>query len=237
VRGNSPNIKDGYAAASGCGANTAAGRDGNRTSFSDSKDGGTPTTVAYCYDWADRLTATTVTNAPVGASPVAGANLTTIGTPTLVYDSHGNTTTLGNQTMVYDVADRHIATTVVDAGGTSTVTYVRDASDRIVSRTSTPPSGPATTTRYLYAGGSLFGTDSGAGTAVERDVSLPGGVSVRLPAGSPPVPELPPHGHIRTCMGIPSCRLMLPGRELVWLQATIRSGNRSTRARAILARP
>ena len=45
----------------------AAGANGNRTSFSDTKDGGTPTTVAYCYDNADRLTATTTTNPQAGA--------------------------------------------------------------------------------------------------------------------------------------------------------------------------
>lgn len=58
-----------------CG-NTAAGKNGNRTSFSDDHDGAV-TSVAYCYDNADRLTQTTVTGAPVGASPVAGGNLTT----------------------------------------------------------------------------------------------------------------------------------------------------------------
>ncbi len=77
---------------------SGAGRNGNRTGFSDVKDGGIPTTVAYCYDGADRLTSTTVTGAPVGASPVAGGNLsTTAGTGgasggagvSLAYDAHG----------------------------------------------------------------------------------------------------------------------------------------------------
>jgi RHS repeat-associated protein len=167
-----------FAATGGCGADAAAGRNGNRTSFSDGKDGGTPTTVAYCYDNADRLTATTVTNPPVGASPVTGTALTAT---TLQYDSHGNTTVLGNQTMTYDVADRHLSTTVVDTAGTSVVTYLRDVTGRIVARTSTPPGGPATTIRYLFAAGSLFGVASSTGVLVERDLSLPGGVSVTLP--------------------------------------------------------
>jgi RHS repeat-associated protein len=168
----------GFAASGGCGVNSAAGRDGNRTSFSDTKDAGTPTTVAYCYDFADRLTATMVSNPPVGASPVAGTALTA---STVQYDSHGNTTVLGNQTMTYDVADRHLSTTVVDSAGTSVVTYLRDVTGRIVARTSTPPGGPATTIRYLFAAGSLFGVADGTGVLVERDLSLPGGVSVTLP--------------------------------------------------------
>ena len=62
----------GFAQTSTCGVNTAAGRDGNRTSFSDTKDGGTPAVTGYCYDWADRLTSTTVPVGPAvaGASPV-----------------------------------------------------------------------------------------------------------------------------------------------------------------------
>lgn len=43
----------------------------------DTLDSGTPTTVAYCYDAADRLTGTTVTDAPEGAAPVAAGSLTT----------------------------------------------------------------------------------------------------------------------------------------------------------------
>ncbi len=125
-----------------------------------------PTTVAYCYDNADRLTATTVTNPPAGASPVAGSNLTA---STLQYDAHGNTTTLGNQSMTYDVADRHMSTTVVDGGTTSAVTYQRDATGRIVARTSTV-GGTSTTIRYLYAGGTLFGVANATGL-IERTSS------------------------------------------------------------------
>jgi len=51
-----------------------------------------------------------------------------------------------------------------------------------VSRTSTPPGGPATTIRYLYSAGSLFGIATGAGVLLERELSLSGGVSVTLPA-------------------------------------------------------
>jgi len=177
-----------FAATNTCGANPAAGKDGNRTKFTD-VHGTTTTTVSSCYDWADRLTATTVTNPPAGVVDVGLTPFSSTGPlPGLVYDLHGNTTKLGNQTMTYDVSDRHLSTTVVDAAGMSTVSYLRDASGRIVSRTSTPPGGSASTIRYLYAGAALFGTDTGAGTGVEMQLSLPGGVSVRIPAGTPPTP-------------------------------------------------
>lgn len=52
-----------FAKTGGCGAAPTAGSNGNRTS---SVVDGVSTT--YCYDAADRLTSTTVTGAPVGAS-------------------------------------------------------------------------------------------------------------------------------------------------------------------------
>ncbi len=57
-----------------CGAGTSdfAGRNGNRTSSSMTKDGGIPTTVAYCYDAADRLVSTTVHGCPGGCCSAAG---------------------------------------------------------------------------------------------------------------------------------------------------------------------
>jgi RHS repeat-associated protein len=172
-----------------------AGRNGNRTGFSDTKDGGTPTTVAYCYDGADRLTSTTVTGAPVGASPVAGGNLSTTanpgGSPSLAYDAHGNTTVLADQVLGYDGADRHTTTRLTE--GTSSlsddtlITYVRDATGRIVSRTVQSPAAAGVTpaaeiVRYTFAGSSLHGVLDGAGVLLERTVSLPGGVSVSIPA-------------------------------------------------------
>ncbi len=189
-----------FASSGGCGANPAAGMNGNRTGFTDVKDGGTPTSVAYCYDNADRLTGTTVTNPPAGASPVAGGTLSTTGPlPSLVYDAHGNTTTLANQTMSYDIADRHMATTVVDDGTTTTVVYQRDVTGRIVARTSDPDgSGPtaATTVRYTFAAGGQFGVLDSSNAVLQRDVSLPGGanVSITTSAQTWAVPNL--HGDI-----------------------------------------
>jgi hypothetical protein len=58
----------GFAATIGC-TNNSAGLSGNRTSFSDTKDGAAPTTTTYCYDWADRLISTTVTGTASSTAP------------------------------------------------------------------------------------------------------------------------------------------------------------------------
>ena len=81
----------------GCGVNPEAGLNGNRTTFTDLPDGGTPVTTAYCYDRTDRLTSTTVTGAAAdpNVSPVAAA----IPATGLAYDAHGNTTRLADQTL------------------------------------------------------------------------------------------------------------------------------------------
>ena len=166
----------GYGTAS-CGV-AAAGKNGNRTSFSDNFDG-TTTSVAYCYDNADRLAATAVTNAPVGASPVAGGNLTTTGPgASLAYDSHGNTTVLADQTLSYDVADRHIGT-VLDDG--TTITYTLDAGGRMVARTVTgsPTASENGTIRYL-AGGAIADSSS---VVQQWVVALPGGVTLSVDVG------------------------------------------------------
>ncbi len=163
----------GYGAAS-CGV-ANAGMNGNRTSFSDDFDGNI-TSVAYCYDDADRLTGTTVTNAPTGASPVSGGNLSTTGPgATLAYDAHGNTTVLADQTLTYDVADRHVKTELDD--GTQ-ITYTLDAGGRTVARTVTnsPTTSENGTIRYL-AGGGLA---NGSGAVLQWVVSLPGGVTLTL---------------------------------------------------------
>jgi RHS repeat-associated protein len=158
-----------YAGSGTCGANTAAGRNGNRTGFTDLKDGTTTSSVAYCYDNADRLTSTTPTGMS-GAAPVSASSLTTVGPgATLAYDAHGNTTVLADQAMTYDVADQHMTTVV--AGG-PTIAYVRDVSGSIVQRTETPATGPATVTRYT-AGAVL----NGSGAVIQRTLSLPGGAS------------------------------------------------------------
>lgn len=106
----------GYAATGGCGPNTTAGKSSNRTSVTDNG-----TTYTSCYDKADRLTSTT----QPGYTGAIG------------YDTHGNTTTLAGQTLGYDLADRHLST----VAGPTTVTYQRDVTNRIVSRTTSTSGG------------------------------------------------------------------------------------------------
>jgi len=122
---------------------------------------GSPATTS-CYGTDDRLVSSTDTS--VGA---------------LIYDPRGNTTTLGNQTLTYDVADRHMKTEVFDATTLlKTVTYRRDAADRVVERTEATPGQALLTRRYGFTGtgdGASFVTDGLSGV-VERQFSLLGGV-------------------------------------------------------------
>ncbi|RMI28436.1 hypothetical protein EBN03_29865 [Nocardia stercoris] len=149
-----------YAPTGGCGPNTAAGADTNRTSLSDSQDGAAATTTSYCYDNTDRL--------------VSSSNG---GTPT--YDSYGDTTKSGTDTLVYDGARRHLSTTT--ASGT-TIAYTRDAAGRLLGRqvSGAPPAVPSST-RYGYTsdGGSpelvLDTTVSPSANLLQRVLPLPGG--------------------------------------------------------------
>lgn len=101
-----------FASSGGCGASPSAGQNTNRTSMTIASG----PSETYCYDLADRLTSTSV--------PAFHA---------IAYDARGNTTTLGDQQLIYDGADRHLETT----DDLDTVTYTRDATDRIVARSST----------------------------------------------------------------------------------------------------
>ncbi|WP_216093152.1 PA14 domain-containing protein [Curtobacterium sp. UCD-KPL2560] len=159
----------------------AAGKNGNRTASSDQlldasgNPAGAATQVASCYDAADRLIGTTVTNPVTGATPV---NQSLTGAQ-LVYDAHGNTTTLADETLVYDGQDRHVQTALTDG---SKVSYVRDASNRIVQRTEQTPNGTKTVTRYGFTGDGDtpdFVYD-GASKLTEWDLPLPGGVTAEL---------------------------------------------------------
>ncbi|QKS18973.1 hypothetical protein HUN58_02795 [Curtobacterium sp. Csp1] len=171
----------GQAACAQAGAVAAAGKNGNRTSSSDQlldasgNPVGAAAQVASCYDAADRLLGTTVTNPVAGATPV-NQSLTA---SQLVYDAHGNTTTLADETLVYDGQDRHVQT-VLDDG--SKVTYVRDAANRIVQRTEQAADGTKTVTRYGFTGDGDtpdFVYD-GSSKLTEWDLPLAGGVTVEL---------------------------------------------------------
>lgn len=169
-----------------CGTDINAGKNGNRTSVTDTytaPGASSPTVLStsYCYDNADRLTSTTNTRAPSGGNPIQSTNLTTSGTsPSLTYDARGNTTVLADQTIGYDQSDRHISTSTA----TETVSYLRDVSGRIVARTVTPSSGPASTVRYGFSGDgdSPDWTLTTDGRPAERTLSLPGGVLVSIEA-------------------------------------------------------
>ncbi len=139
-----------FASSGGCGSATAAGKNTNRTS--EIIDG--TTTISYCYDQADRLTSST--------DPSYG---------TVAYDAHGNTTTLGNRTLTYDVVDRHVSTVL---GGTTTINYLRDATDRLVER----KKDGVTVARYGSSGDgdSPDFTLDATNAVIERTVLLPGGV-------------------------------------------------------------
>jgi len=152
----------------GCGSLTTAGRNTNRTAVADN----TTTLATYCYDATDRLRSST--DAAVG---------------TVSYDAHGNVTGLGTgagaQSLAYDGADRHVATSV---NNVVTVTYTRDATDRITSRTEA-----GTTRRYGFAGGGdspAVVTDT-SNVVLERMIGLVGGVTLtKGPAGTVP-PDVP----------------------------------------------
>jgi RHS repeat-associated protein len=90
-------------------------------------------------------------------------------------------TTLADQTLSYDGADQLVS--VTSTGGNvpanaASITYVRDATGRVVQET-TITGGKTTTVDYTYAGAGLVGILVG-GKATDSMVSLPGGVSEDL---------------------------------------------------------
>ena len=143
-----------FASTGGCGLATAAGKNSNRTSKTVTPTGLAAVTTSFCYDHADKLT-----------------SATTAGIGTIVYDSHGNTTSLFGESHTYDVVNRHVSTSKVSPA--TTVTYTRDATDRIVARTATGE----TAARYWYGDGSdsISGTTDTSGTALTTTLGLPGG--------------------------------------------------------------
>ena len=139
-----------------------AGRNSNRVRTTTTPYGGVAGSVTYSYDLADRLTST--------SDPVYG---------TVTYDSHGNVSGIAGETHTYDMADRHVGT----VKGATTVTYGRDASDRVVER----KVGSSTVARYSYsAGGDTADlTLNGSSTVVEATLSLPGGVLYTFKPSTP----------------------------------------------------
>ncbi|WP_112265828.1 PA14 domain-containing protein [Lentzea terrae] len=152
-------------AQSGCptGTQSNAGLNTNRVRLLDETTSGVAET-GYCYDGADRLLAT------VGATTVTNVQ----------YDSNGNTTqyTTGGATthLSWDGADRNIALRVTGSDPAD-VSYIRDATDRIIRRTAAQGD-TATDVRYGHTGSGdtadlVFGPDN---RVLSRSISLPGGV-------------------------------------------------------------
>jgi RHS repeat-associated protein len=147
------------------GNNANAGKSGNRTKYTLN---GQSTT--YCYDMADRLLASSdskYTNAQ--------------------YDSHGNTISLGDATHTtnfgYDANDRNMSISETYTGKTEkVVTYDRDVSDRLLHRNYKIDGNTESDTFYGYtaSGDSPNFVTDGAGTVVQKYLSLPGGVSVTI---------------------------------------------------------
>lgn len=84
---------------------------------------------------------------------------------------------------MFDVANRHVSTTITAAEGTTTITYLRDAGNRIVSRTvDAPGTANDLTTRYAHTGSAdVSGLVVDAlGAITEYTVSVPGGAAARF---------------------------------------------------------
>ncbi|QFZ24798.1 hypothetical protein EKG83_40080 [Saccharothrix syringae] len=151
-------------AACPAGTKADAGLNTNRVRLLDETASGVVET-GYCYDAADRLLATT------GATPVTDVR----------YDDHGNTTgySVGGATTSFswDSADRNTAVRTTGADPAD-VHYARDATDRIVRRTTAAGDGQ-TDLAYGFTGtGDTADLVLAAGDKklLSRTISLPGGV-------------------------------------------------------------
>jgi RHS repeat-associated protein len=155
------------------GTKANAGLNTNRMWLRDTTSAGTATT-AYCYDAADRVVSTLGTNAVTGIKYDKNGN-------TVEYTAGGSTTFLG-----FDGTDRHL--TARTAGpDAADVSYVRDATDRIVRRAATAGDQQAVVRYGFTADGDasdLALNDSGA--VLSRTFSLPGGVLYTAKPGAQP---------------------------------------------------
>ena len=97
--------------------------------------------------------------------------------------------------MVFDSANRHMKTTVVEGGVTTVITYQRDASGRVVSRSEKVGTNPAVETKFFYGAGGLVATKTGS--EVTYQLSLPGGVQVAFTSATDQVWSYPNlHGDV-----------------------------------------
>lgn len=150
-----------YDSSSTCGGSSSAGMNTNRTALYLNSQ----LEQTYCYDHADRLVETTA----------GGID------DDIDYDSHGNTTLLGDTELSYDYANRHLQTVEAD----TQVDYLRDADGAIVERTVDPAgSDPPEVFRYTSGASGVGRILDADGDVIEASLSLPGGVTVTMPAGA-----------------------------------------------------
>jgi RHS repeat-associated protein len=149
----------GYAPTTGCPDNNA-GANTNRTSLTTTGTGAG--TTSYCYNNADQLTSATLNS----GNPNTSYN----------YDPQGNQTNDGGTTLTWDSANR-LATTTNPAGTLTAYTY--DPLDRVIQQQD-----GTTTTRYSYPGmtTALVAILDTNNNLIDSIVSLPGGVTVTVPA-------------------------------------------------------
>jgi len=155
----------GYASSGGCGADTKAGMNGSRTSFTRTLGATTAQTSSVCTDHAARTTAVT---SSTGGTAIPATQIT--------WDARGNATRIGNQTWTYDAAGR--VTTANEATGLQALTYTRDATGRVTKRAATSTTGgDQSLTLYGYSGdGDTPETQlTPTGAISEAYLTLPGG--------------------------------------------------------------
>ncbi|WP_336403509.1 RHS repeat-associated core domain-containing protein [Klenkia sesuvii] len=145
------------------GTKATAGANTNRVRMTDTSSSGT-TETKYCYDSADRLLRT------LGAAAITGISYDASGN-TVAYTQNSATTQLK-----WDGSGRNIGLQV-DGSDPANVTYQRDATDRIVRRT-TSAGDSFTDLRYGYTGSGdtadlVLATDL---RLMTRTIALPGGV-------------------------------------------------------------
>jgi RHS repeat-associated protein len=163
------------AQASGCsttpGYNANANKNGNRTSYTVTNTAtSTSTTKTNCYSAADRLASSTDTQ---------------IGTPT--YDDHGNITQIaGAGTPIVFTYDANDQNTKIQQG-TNRTEYTKSAGGSVLTKKEYRNN--TLDKVYRNASGVLLTCDNANQSncaTTDRYVSLPGGVSVTLPAASSP---------------------------------------------------
>jgi RHS repeat-associated protein len=158
----------GYNAPNSCTGsyNPNANKNSNRTTFT-----ANGVTTTYCYDQADRLISSSDTQ---------------LGTPT--YDDHGNTASLsGNGQAINFTYDASDSNTAIEQGNYK-VEYVKTVSGSVLRKKEYQSNALTKSYRYL-AGGAVLQTcnlaDDDDCVAVDKYLSLPGGVSLTLSPANP----------------------------------------------------